>query len=180
MTAHAPTFAQPSPKAWARISPASPFNDRVLNNYSLGIPISSYNLMANVKAFINGQICFHGQALNQTVYVDKQTGLIISQPAQMPSDFVDLNGALLAPAYLELQTNGCVGTHFTNFKDPQSYRESLRKVSRHLVRQGVGAFYATLPTVQREVFAKVMDLYTSSCFAKCTCHTFGLTVAVSA
>ena len=134
--------------------------------------------MAKVKAFINGQTCFHGQALNQSVYVDEQTGLIIQQPAQMPSDFVDLDGHFLAPAYLELQTNGCVGTHFTNFKDPQSYREGLRKVSCHLVRQGVGAFYATLPTVHREVFAKVMYLYT--CFAKRAYHLLGLIVAISA
>lgn len=134
--------------------------------------------MAKVKAFINGQTCLHGRALSQTVYVDEQTGLIIPQPAQMPKDFVDLNGRFLAPAYMELQTNGCVGTHFTNFRDPQSYREGLQKVSRHLVRQGVGAFYVTLPTVHREVFSKVMNFYTT--FAKCACHIVGLVVVVSA
>ena len=134
--------------------------------------------MAKVKAFINGQTCLHGRTLRQTVYVDEQTGLIIPQPAQMPKDFVDLNGRILAPAYLELQTNGCVGIHFTNFRDPQSYCEGLQKVSRHLVRQGVGAFYATLPTVHREVFSKVMNL--DATFAKCARHIVGLIVAVSA
>ena len=134
--------------------------------------------MAKVKAFINGQTCIHGQALNQTVYVDEQTGLIIQQPAQMPADIVDLNGRFLAPAYLELQTNGCVGIHFTNFKDPESYGDGLRKVSRHLARQGVGAFYATLPTVHRDVFAKVVNLYT--CFTECACHISSLIIAAPA
>lgn len=74
----------------------------------------------------------------------------------MPSDFVDLQGCLLAPAFLELQTNGGFGIHFTNFRDPQSYQNDLHEVSRRLAMQGVGAFYVTLPTIPREVYTKVM------------------------
>lgn len=124
-------------------------------------------MMAKIKAFVNGQVCFRGQALNQSVYVDEDTGLVIQQPAEMPSDFVDLKGGLLAPAYLELQTNGCMGMHFTNFKDPQSYQEGLQKVSRHLIRQGVGAFYVTLPTVHRDVFTKVITFLNRSMKTPC-------------
>ncbi|KAL8827454.1 MAG: hypothetical protein Q9191_003179 [Dirinaria sp. TL-2023a] len=62
--------------------------------------------MAKVKAFINGRICFQGKEWQETIYVNESTGTIMRQPAEMPSDFVDLKGKLLAPAYIELQTNG--------------------------------------------------------------------------
>ena len=111
--------------------------------------------MPRVRAFVNSRQCFQGQWLNQSVYVDEDTGLIIQRPADMPADFVDLKDNILAPAYVELQTNGCLGIHFTNFEDSYSYLENLRKVSRHLVKQGVGAFYVTLPTVHGNVYRKV-------------------------
>ena len=111
--------------------------------------------MVKVKAFINGRICFQGKELQESIYVNEDTGMIVRQPAEMPSDFVDLKGNLLAPAYLELQTNGLLGFHFTNWKDPQSYRDELERVSRHLVSNGVASFYVTLPTVHRDVFTKV-------------------------
>lgn len=111
--------------------------------------------MAKVKAFINGRVCYQGKELQESIYVDGDTGMIIRQPAEMPSDFVDLEGKLLAPAFIELQTNGCLGFHFTNLKDPQSYRHELDRISRHLASEGVGAFYVTLPTVHRDVFKKV-------------------------
>lgn len=112
--------------------------------------------MAKVKAFINGRICFQGKEWQETIYVNESTGMIMRQPAEMPSDFVDLKGKLLAPAYLELQTNGGLGFHFTNWKDPQSYRDELERIARHLLSNGVGAFYVTLPTVHRDVFEKIL------------------------
>ena len=111
--------------------------------------------MAKVKAFINGRICFQGKELRESIYVDEGSGMILRQPAKMPEDFVDLKGRLLAPAYLELQTNGILGFHFTHFRDPKSYHEELARISRHLVSNGVGAFYVTLPTVHRDVFRQV-------------------------
>lgn len=112
-------------------------------------------MMPKVKAFINGRVCYRGQEINESVYVDEGSGMIIRQPAEMPSDFVDLKGRLCVPAFLEMQTNGCLGFHFTNFRDAQSYNEELGRISRHLASQGVGGFYVTLPTVHRDVFRKV-------------------------
>ena len=97
----------------------------------------------------------------QSIYVDEETGMIVQQPAEMPTDFVDLKDNVLAPAYLELQTNGSLGFHFTAFKDPHVYQEDLGKTSRHLVKQGVAGFYVTLPTVHRDVFTKVPRLHVS-------------------
>ena len=73
-----------------------------------GFRDNSYS-MPKIKAFVNGRVCCHGQWLNQSIYVDEDTGLIIRQPAEMPGDFVDLEDNVLAPAYVELQTNGCLG-----------------------------------------------------------------------
>ena len=87
--------------------------------------------------------------------------MIVQEPAEMPSDFVDLKNSVLAPAYLELQTNGSLGFHFTAFQDPHVYQENLRKTSLHLVRQGVAGFYVTLPTVHRDVFTEVPRLHLS-------------------
>lgn len=117
--------------------------------------------MPKIKAFVNGRICFHGRWLMQSIYVDEETGMIVQQPAEMPTDFVDLKDNVLAPAYLELQTNGSLGFHFTAFKDPHVYQEDLGKTSRHLVKQGVAGFYVTLPTVHRDVFTKVPRLHVS-------------------
>ena len=111
--------------------------------------------MSRVKAFINGRVSLHGKELSESVYVDEDTGMIIRQPAEMPSKFVDLEGSLLAPAFLELQTNGCLGFHFTDFRGAENYKKNLDRVSKHLVSRGVGAFWVTLPTVDAEVFKKV-------------------------
>ncbi len=112
--------------------------------------------MANgIKAFVNGRVCVRGKELRKSVFVDLDDGLIVSDSTAKLMETVDLNGHFLAPSFLELQTNGCLGVHFTNFKDSQTYQENLKNISRHLVTQGVGSFYVTLPTISSAVFKKV-------------------------
>ena len=89
------------------------------------------------------------------LYVDTDTGFFTDEPPGLLAETHVVDGALISPAFIELQTNGCLGTHFTQFKDPGNYQENLDKVARHLVTQGVGAFYVTLPTVSSEIFQKV-------------------------
>ena len=74
------------------------------------------------------------------LYVDVDAGIILGQPDHEPLDVVDLKGLVLAPAFLELHTNGCLGVHFTHYEDDRSYQENLEKVSRYFLSQGVGAF----------------------------------------
>lgn len=111
--------------------------------------------MVKTKAFLNGKVCLDGRFVEETVYVDEGTGLIILKPDEMPEDFVDLKGAMLCPAFIELQTNGALGFHFTNDEDEATYHANLHRISRHYVTQGVGSFYVTLPTVHTSVFKKV-------------------------
>lgn len=68
---------------------------------------------------------------------------------------VDFDGAILAPGFIELQTNGMRGFHFTHFDDEHSYAAKIDDVARYLVTQGVTGFYATIPTVASGKFRKV-------------------------
>ena len=112
----------------------------------------------NIKAFINGRICRRGKEIKETIFVDHDSGLIVREPKEGPGETIDLNDRFLAPSFLELQTNGCLGIHFTNYKDSETYQENLKRISRHLTTRGVGSFYVTLPTVSSDVFKKVLLL----------------------
>lgn len=108
--------------------------------------------MENVIGFENGLLCRRGKLVQGTLYIDLQAGCIIDEPPARPPVVHDMRGQIIAPAFLELQTNGCIGFHFTRFHDPEVYRESLKEVARYLVTTGVGSFWATLPTISVDLF----------------------------
>lgn len=112
--------------------------------------------MSKIRAFINARICTSGQEKLQSFFVDLDTGYIVQEPHLNPSNVVDVEHHIVAPAYQELQINGCLGVHFTTFKDPESYTNNLDKVARYLTTKGVGAFYVTLPTVSTDIYRKVL------------------------
>lgn len=69
--------------------------------------------------------------------MDLDTGYIVKEePSERSSSVIDMHNRLIAPAFQELQINGCLGVHFTTFMDPRSYLSHLENVSRHLVTQG--------------------------------------------
>ena len=111
--------------------------------------------MANILAFVNGFVCFGGKLYGRPLYVDVESGCIVDTPDLKVGNVVDLHGQIIAPAFLELQTNGCAGFHFTHLEDPDTYHQNLAKVSRYLVTTGVGSFWATIPTVSPAVFKMV-------------------------
>ncbi|MCJ1372414.1 hypothetical protein MMC20_003638 [Loxospora ochrophaea] len=100
------------------------------------------------------------------LFVDRDTGRIVDEPlSTIPYEVRDLKGLILAPAFLELQTNGCAGVHFTVFEDASTYHENLRMVSKYLATTGVGAFLATIPTVSSDVFSKVLPQLSPQSFS---------------
>ncbi|KAA6415102.1 MAG: N-acetylglucosamine-6-phosphate deacetylase [Lasallia pustulata] len=103
--------------------------------------------MPKITAFINGYLCLRGKLDENSFFINRATGLIFSEPQDRPDEVVDLTGKVIAPAYIELQTNGCVGVHFTHYEDPLAYQTNLKKVSEYMVSRGVGGFWATVPTV---------------------------------
>lgn len=92
--------------------------------------------MPCIRAFANARVCSHGKEALQDLFVDLESGCFVRDPHEKPMIVIDLQGQILAPAFQELQINGCLGVHFTNFKNPQSYIEHLARVSRHLATQG--------------------------------------------
>lgn len=111
--------------------------------------------MPKIVAFINGCLCLHGKLVESSFFIDRITGFIVSEPHVQADEIIDLKGQVIAPAYIELQTNGCVGVHFTHFENPVAYQSNLKKVSEYMITRGVGAFWATVPTVSSDVFQKV-------------------------
>lgn len=108
----------------------------------------------------NTRICCNGSLIDKDeLYVNGVTGLfensLTDSEGNTDLKTIDMENRIIAPAFIELQTNGCLGMHFTNFEDEGSYRANLEIVSRYLVEKGVGGFYVTLPTVKADVFKKV-------------------------
>ena len=110
--------------------------------------------MPNIVRFVNGPICLRGRLEDTELCVDVDSGLIVDGGSETTSIY-DVQEHLIAPAFLELQTNGCAGFHFTHFQSAESYQKNLVKVSQYLVSTGVGSYWATIPTVSSDVFKKV-------------------------
>ncbi|KAL8969541.1 MAG: hypothetical protein Q9197_004279 [Variospora fuerteventurae] len=83
-----------------------------------------------ILAFTNARICRHGALFPPSpLYFDNVEGMIVVPPPDPTEvETIDLQNRILAPAFLELQTNGCVGVHFTNHHSDEEYVENLEKV----------------------------------------------------
>ena len=106
-------------------------------------------------SFLNCRLCIDGELVQDQLVVSDDTGLILPRTGYIGGDAVDLEEAIIAPGFLELQTNGVLGFHFTHFDDAQQYQDGVEKVSKYLVTQGVTGFWATVPTVSKDNFQKV-------------------------
>jgi hypothetical protein len=71
---------------------------------------------------------------------------------------IDLGGAIVAPGFLELQTNGLRGVHFTQLGEKDDDEAKLLKVAQSQVQCGVTAFWCTIPTVEEGSWGKVRPL----------------------
>ena len=91
--------------------------------------------------------------------VSDDTGLILPRTGYIGGDAVDLEDGIIAPGFLELQTNGLLGFHFTHFTNEQQYAAEIDKVAKYFVSQGVTGFWGTVPTVSSEDFQKVGNLH---------------------
>ncbi|KAI5370164.1 Putative N-acetylglucosamine-6-phosphate deacetylase, metal-dependent hydrolase [Septoria linicola] len=107
--------------------------------------------------FFNARLCRNGVLVDgEQLVVCSETGLILPTTGYIGGDSVDLDGAIIAPGYLELQTNGVKGFHFTDFQDGGSYAQRLDEAARFMATTGVTAFYPTIPTVPVEGYKKIL------------------------
>jgi len=108
--------------------------------------------------FTNARICHSGSLVSgERLVVSHETGTISSSGDSSTGSVVDLHGQILAPGFVELQTNGLRGFHFTHLEERQDYERKIDEVARYLPQTGVTAFYATIPTVHSDQFKKVGD-----------------------
>lgn len=109
--------------------------------------------------FLNCRLCIDGELVHDQLVIDGDSGLILPRTGYIGGDAVDLEDGIIAPGYLELQTNGMLGFHFTHFENEDQYGREIDKVARYLATQGVTGFWVTIPTVAD--FKKVGTLFPS-------------------
>lgn len=66
-------------------------------------------------------------------------------------------GETVIPGLLELHTNGLVGIHFTTLTKA-NHEDLLSKVAHEMAKNGVTAWYATIPTVHESKWKEVRSL----------------------
>lgn len=105
---------------------------------------------------MNCRLCRGGEIVEgDQLVVSDDTGDILYRTGYIGGDAVDLEDGIIAPGFIELQTNGMRGFHFTHFNDGPSYAAKLEDVAKYLPTQGVTSFYATVPTVSSSDFKRV-------------------------
>lgn len=106
-------------------------------------------------SFPNCRICKDGKLVKENLTLSNETGQFVDSHGYISTDAIDLKGKIIAPGFIELQTNGMRGFHFTHFKDEDSYAKKLDEVAQYLPSQGVTGLYVTIPTVASQEFKKV-------------------------
>lgn len=106
--------------------------------------------------FSNCRICKNGKLVNENLTFSPETGLFEKSKGNVGLDAIDLRDNIIAPGFIELQTNGMRGFHFTHFEDEGSYAKELDKVAQYLPSQGVTGLYVTIPTVASEEFKRIL------------------------
>ena len=118
----------------------------------------------SLKLFTNCQICLYGELIPQDLYFSPETGLITPNYYYRADGIekIDLQGAIVAPGFLDLQTNGLGGVHFTSLgKNAASERddiEGLGRVAGKQLESGVTGWWATIPTVDKTRWKQVGDM----------------------
>ncbi|KEF57564.1 N-acetylglucosamine-6-phosphate deacetylase [Exophiala aquamarina CBS 119918] len=113
----------------------------------------------SLKCFTNCLVCISGELVSQDLYFSSDTGIITPTYyyRQEGVERIDLDGKVVAPGFLDLQTNGMQGVHFTRLGSQRTNGEEgdeaedlkiLETVSKTEVSHGVTGFWATVPTVE--------------------------------
>lgn len=115
-------------------------------------------MSGNFTSFSTCRICKDGKLVQENLSFSNETGLFVKSDGYISTDAIDLHGKIIAPGFIELQTNGMRGFHFTHYDDEESYAKKLDEVAKYLPSQGVTGLYVTIPTVASDDFKKVRFL----------------------
>ncbi|KAK0260768.1 hypothetical protein LTS09_004543 [Friedmanniomyces endolithicus] len=118
-------------------------------------------MSAPKTVFINARLCIDGQLVNGKTLTISDGKIASIESAPLATDtsseeVIDLEGFILSPGFIEIQTNGLRGFHFTHFDDEASYSQKLEEVARYLPQTGVTGFYPTIPTVHSDELKKIL------------------------
>ena len=120
----------------------------------------------SLKLFTNCQICLNGELIPADLYFSPETGVITPNYYYRSDGIekIDLGGAIVAPGFLDLQTNGLNGAHFTTLgrSGAEDDAEKLRSVAEKQLQSGVTAWWATLPTVGQSRWNEVGEVFPNS------------------
>ncbi|KAI9733707.1 MAG: hypothetical protein M1834_003312 [Cirrosporium novae-zelandiae] len=113
--------------------------------------------MVHLSTLTNCRLCINGDFVRRDLCFSKLTGCFVPcSDHSLNDETLDMKNAIIAPGFLELQTNGLLGFHFTNFNDEGTYLNSLETISKYFVSTGVTGFWTTLPTVSSERFQRIL------------------------
>ncbi|KAI9697247.1 MAG: hypothetical protein M1836_004811 [Candelina mexicana] len=112
--------------------------------------------MGMIRAFTNGRLCVNGRLVADQLLVSEESGRIVAPSGDVPDEVIDLEGRIISPGFLELQTNGVLGFHFTHHENDEQYSTQLQRVSKYFLSKGVTGFWATVPTVSSTDFNKIL------------------------
>ncbi|OAP59696.1 N-acetylglucosamine-6-phosphate deacetylase [Fonsecaea erecta] len=116
----------------------------------------------SLKCFTNCLLCMSGELVAQDLYLDAEQGIITPNYyfRQEGVERIDLDGKIVAPGFLDLQTNGMKGVHFTELSlgAPGDDEHKLKDVSEMEVRHGVTGWWATVPTVDKERWKQIVPV----------------------
>jgi N-acetylglucosamine-6-phosphate deacetylase len=106
--------------------------------------------------FTNCRLCINGKIVEgERFVVSQDDGLILETTGYIGGEIVDLDDAIIAPGFLELHTNGVNGFHYTHFEKSMDYHAELEKVSQYYPSQGITGFWATIASVEPEIYQQV-------------------------
>ena len=117
--------------------------------------------------FTNCHLTLHGELLPQDLYFSPATGLITPNYYYRSDNVtkIDLSGKIVAPGFLELQSNGMGGIHFTQLANGEDDESRLQTVAKMQISSGVTGWWATIPTVSQSRWKEILPTLTPSSFA---------------
>lgn len=106
--------------------------------------------------FVNCRACIDGRLVPSEFTFSREGFILENDDSSQKSEIIDLDNAILAPGFIELQTNGALGFHFAHQKPHAEYKAGVEKLAKYLPSTGVTGFFPTVPTVPSEVFKEVL------------------------
>jgi hypothetical protein len=122
--------------------------------------------------FTNCRYVLSGELISDHLVISDELGTILRREGYIGGECVDLEDSIIAPGFLELQTNGVNGFHFTQFENEAEYKKKLESTAKYYIQEGVTGWWATIPTVAGDVFKKVRYLDRFLAFMVCSSYSY--------